>query len=411
MGVWALFLAITSIFEATKTNLLKNAHIRFVSINENRQERTSIAASSFLINILISAAFIVFILFFSDWLSDILNMGNDLAIMLKWFIPGLCGMVIFSHLEAVQQSNLDFKGSFAGYFVRQLLFFLIILWHAFRGIPFSLKYLAIYQSISIGTGTIMLYIYTRKYLHYAFHFSRVWIKKIIGYGGYIFSSGLIGNLFANLDQFMIASFLSSSSVAYYNAASRINSLIDIPSFAASEIMFPKVSQAAEQAGNEKVKYLYERMVAILLCFTIPAALFIIVFPKLIITLIAGEEYQAASIILQLYMITGVLRPMQNQAANILNSIGKPGLCLLINAISLAACLIINYICLLNFGFYGAAIGTLITCLLGCTAWYFVIKRQIGAQMLYIVKHMIDFYKLLYTQLVNILIKKKGNSYS
>src|SRR6266404_3543077 len=31
MGTWALFLVITSIFEITKSGLLKNAHIRFVS--------------------------------------------------------------------------------------------------------------------------------------------------------------------------------------------------------------------------------------------------------------------------------------------------------------------------------------------------------------------------------------------
>ena len=106
---------------------------------------------------------------------------------------------------------------------------------------------------------------------------------------YFLVPDFVGNIFANLDQLMTASFLSSASVAYYSAAGRINSLMDIPSFAASDIMFPKVSQAATESGNDKVKYLYERMVAILLCFTIPVALFIIIFPKLVITLIAGNN--------------------------------------------------------------------------------------------------------------------------
>jgi O-antigen/teichoic acid export membrane protein len=405
MGTFALFLAVTSIFEAAKTNLLKNAHVRFVNTHDNIKDRTSIAASSFLINSLISLVFIVLILFFSNWLSITFNMGNELAIMLKWFIPGLIGMIFFSHLEAVQQSNLDFKGGFAGYFVRQLFFFLIITAHFIWKIPFTLKYLAIYQSASIALGAIVLFIYTRKYLHYTFNITRTWLKKILAYGSYIFSSGMIAHLFANLDQLITARFLNPAAVASYNAASRINGLVDIPSYAASEVIFPKISKASAEEGIGKVKYLYEKMVAVLLSFTTPAALFIILFPNLVISVIAGKEYLDAAPILQLYMITGILRPMQNQAANLLNSIGKPGLCLIINAVSLAVNLVINFLCLNYFGFYGAAIGTLITCLLGSTAWYFIMKKQIDARLKNIFLYMFDFYKLIYGQAVQLLTKK------
>src|SRR5450432_810282 len=277
MGVWALFLVVTSIFETTKGGLLKNAHIRYVSSSGDTQEKSTIASASLLINSSITALFILLICLFSNAASTWLHTGTELAGMLKWFIPGLVGMVLFSHLEAIQQSHLDFKGVFAGYFVRQLSFFLVILFHALFKIPFSLNRLAIYQSICIFLGTIVIYFYSRKYLLHRFDPTLAWIKRIVGYGGYIFSSGIVGNIFANLDQIMTARFMpDSSSVAYYNAASRINQLIDIPSFAAADIIFPKISQAsAQEEGTHKVRYLYERMVAILLCFTVPSALFII----------------------------------------------------------------------------------------------------------------------------------------
>jgi lipopolysaccharide exporter len=404
MGTWALFLVVLSIFETTKSGLLKNAHIHFVTGSKKTDEKSSIASSSLLINSLISLLFIFFILFFSEWLSSSLHAGNELAVMLKWFIPGLICMVFFSHLEAIQQSHLDFKGVFAGHFVRQTTFFLIIVIHYLLKIPFSLKWLALYQSAGILLGMITLYIYTRKYMLHRFDPSVAWVKKIIGFGGYIFGSGLLSNIFANLDFVMIATFMSASSVAYYNTAARINGFVDIPSYAASEILFPKVSHASAHEGSGKVKYLYERMVAILLSFTIPAAIFIILFPRLVITIIAGTTYLAAAPILQLYMITGILRPMQNQAANILNSIGKPALCFIMNAVSMAAYLVINYICLLSFGFYGAAIGTLITCSLGTFAWYFVMKKQIGLQLMNVIKYIRDFYIYVYSQALNFFSK-------
>jgi len=127
---------------------------------------------------------------------------------------------------------------------------------------------------------------------------------------------------------------------------------------------------------------------------------------------SGEEFSARSAapILQLYMLTGILRPMQNQAANLLNSIGKQALCFVINTISLAANLIINYTCFRLIGFYGAAIGTLITCALGTLAWYLIMRKQIGTKLSSIIVYMMESYKTIYLNLWNMLAKtKKANT--
>jgi lipopolysaccharide exporter len=410
MGTWALFLVVTSIFEITKSGLLKNAHIRYVSLSNDKSDKSAIASSSLLVNATITLLFIAAIFLFSNQISRWLHAGTDLAQMLKWFVPGLLGMVFYSHLEAIQQSHFDFKGVFAGAFVRQVAFFLIIVTHTIFHIPFTLIHLAFYQSLCIILGAAVLYYYSRPYLMHRFDPSKYWLKKIFSYGGYIFSSGVLSNIVTNLDQVMTARFMpDSSSVAYYNAASRINQLIDIPSFAASEILFPKVSQASADEGMHKVRYLFERMVAVLLCFTVPAAVFIILFPKLVVFLIAGHSYDRTVPILRLYMLTGILRPMQNQAANLLNSIGKSALCFYLNAASLATNLIINYICLSYIGFYGAAVGTLITFLLGFVGWYLVMRKEIGTKLSEIIRFMGDSYRLIYVRGKSIIFKKKATT--
>ncbi len=406
MGTWALFLIVTTVFEVSKTNLLKNAHIRFTTSSSDPEARSGIASSSMVINALISIGFIALIVLFSGPLSRALNAGDDLALMLQWFIPGLILMIFFAHLEAVQQAHMDFKGVFAGYFIRQISFFLLLVYHFITKEPITIINLAIYQSISIFLGVVVIFLFSRKYLLFRFNPSRFWMKKIMGYGGYIFGSGFLSNIFANMDQILTAYFLLPADVAHYNAAQRINQFIDVPSFAAAEILFPKVSQASAEEGTTRVKYLYERMVAILLSFTIPAALFIICFPHFVINIIAGREYGAAALILQIYMVLGLLRPMQNQAANILNSIGKPELCFYLNGIFMFVNLGINYACLKQFGFYGAAIGTLITCLLGFVAWYVIMKKHIGFEMGQIFKYILETYKMIYTQALNLISKTK-----
>jgi O-antigen/teichoic acid export membrane protein len=398
MGTWALFLTVTSVFEATKSGLLKNAHVMYVSSHNSIAEKVSIASSSFLINCFVTFLFVGFLLLFSAWLSEALHAGMQLSYTLLWFIPGLFCMIFFSHFEAIQQSHLDFKGILAGYLVRQVIFFAFLVTTYLLDKPFTLTNLSLYLSISIFCGTVALYIFSRQYIHHLFQPTKAWTKKIFHYGGYIFGSGVMANIFSNLDQVMTGAFISSSAVAYYNTASKINGLVDVPSYAAADIIFPKTSRAAAEEGSAKVKYLYEKMVGVLLSFTTPCAIFIIIFPKFVITLIAGSSYVDAARILQLYMITGLMRPIQNQAANLLNSIGKPSLCFVINTVSLAINLVISYFCIRYIHFYGAAVGTLIAGAIGFTIWYFVMRKIINLQMRKVFEYVLVTYKDIFNSI-------------
>ena len=409
LGTWQLFLTITTIFELTKSALLKNAHIKYVSSSDDKDEHIEIASSAFLINAGISVVFALLLLCFSGWVGRFFHMGAEMSRMLLWYIPGMLCMIFFAHLEAVQQSFLDFKGGFAGYFVRQMLFFLVIVGFKLSKKPIGLAELSMYQSATIIVGTVVLFFFSRKYLEFKFRATKAWVRRIFNYGGYIFGSGIVANIWMNLDQFLIAKFILPASVAYYGVASRINLLVDIPSYAASDILFPKASRASAMEDQGKVTYLYERMVAVLLAFTIPAALVIIFIPKLIILVIAGPLYALSAPILQIYMITGIFRPAQNQAANLLNSMGKSKLVFFANLFTLTLALGINYLCLRHFGFYGAAIGTLISTLAGFVFWYFQMRRQIGLNMVRLGYYTIDTYRLIFRKIAGAF--KKASSAS
>ena len=396
MGAWALFLVVTTVFEQAKTGLLKNAHIRYVSSTDVREEKTGIASASFLINAAITLLLILFILFFGSWLSATLHTGNDLDVMLRWFVPGLLIMLFFSHLEAIQQSFLDFKGVFAGYFVRQIVFLIFIAGCWLLHIPYSLTDVVVYQSIGFLCGTLAIWYFSRSYLEYHFNPTVARIKQVLHYGKWIFASGVISNLFTNLDQLVTGTMQTSANVAYYNAALRINTLIDVPSYAAADVIFPKSARASIEEGAGKVRYLFERMVGVLLSFSVPIVIFIVIFAKWVILLVAGSQYEAAAPILQLYMITRLISPMQNQAANLLNSIGKQAVCFWMNTAALAVNLVVNYACVRAIGFYGAAVGSTISYSLALIAWYYVMRNIIGFQPVNIGKYMLDTYVTAYS---------------
>jgi lipopolysaccharide exporter len=394
-GAWALFVVITTVFEQAKVNLLKNAHIRYVSSTDEREEKTGIASASFLINAFITVFAILLVILFGSWLSSVFHAGDDLAVMLKWFIPGLIIMVFFSHLEAIQQSFLDFKGVFAGYFIRQAVFFVCIGGCWLLHISYSLKTVVLFQSLGFLCGTIAIWFFSRSYLEYRFNPTLARIRQILHYGKFIFGSGVVSNLFTNLDQLITGKMMTISDVAYYNVALRINTVLDTPSYAAADIIFPKSARASVEEGEGKVRYLFERMVGILLSLSAPIALFIILFPKLIIYILFGNQYLAAAPILQLYMITRLISPMQNQSANLLNSIGKQQVCFWMNSAALAVNLVVNYTCVRNIGFYGAAVGSTISYGLTLFAWWFLMRRLIDFRPGSILRYMLETYITIY----------------
>ncbi|MBK8141705.1 MAG: hypothetical protein IPK57_12390 [Chitinophagaceae bacterium] len=63
LGTWALFLAVTTIFETTKSGLLKNAHIKYVSSSFDASEKSAVASTSLIINAVISILFLAFFFF------------------------------------------------------------------------------------------------------------------------------------------------------------------------------------------------------------------------------------------------------------------------------------------------------------------------------------------------------------
>jgi lipopolysaccharide exporter len=408
LGAWALFLVITGFFELSKTSLLKNAHIKFVSGNTDTKTHIQVASSSFLINSAITVLFIFFLLFFSFWLANVLHTGPDLQYALLWFIPGLIAMVFYAHLEAVQQSFLDFKGVFAGQFIRQLLFLLLLLFFYFQKKPVQVHELAFYQSLSILAGALVLFLYTKQHLHLKFHPKLAWIKKLSSYGGYIFGSSMLSNISVNLDQILTARYLPNSSVvvAHYSVAARICSFVDMPSYAASDILFPKLVQASDNEGASRLKYMYEKMMAILLSFYLPTGLVLVIFAKFAIHIIAGPAYVMAALILQLTIMNSFLGIFQNQAANTLNSSGMPFLCFKLNAVSFIFKVACSFIFIQAVGFYGAVIGGLVSSAAAGFFWYFAIKKQWDISIVSVFKQIPDVYKKLFQTVQNTITQKQ-----
>jgi lipopolysaccharide exporter len=354
MGVWALFLTITSATEVARAGMIKNGLIRYLNSEPDKGQHVRIEVASIALHCIITLLLILAILLFAKPIAQALDTPL-LESMLYYYIITAIFLVPFSHYVFLQQSHSDFQAVFYGYLVRQSLFFVFIIMALFTGRDFAnLNMLAIFQGITLAAATLAIYFQTRKYISPGFVLDLSWVNKLWKYGRYVFSTNVSALIFSSTDHIMVASYVSTAGVAYYNTAVRVSNLLEIPSSALSEVVFPKSVRAMADGGLASVKALYERTVGTILAIAIPMSVGVILFPELIIRIIAGEKYLPAVYILQITVLYGLLQPFSRHFGNTMDSIGKPQVNFLITAIVALLNIGFNYFFIMRYGLAGAA---------------------------------------------------------
>jgi lipopolysaccharide exporter len=403
MGLWALFTTIISMVEMVKIGLLRNATIKFIhqpGYNENKNE---IQMASLMINIMFTILIIILIILLGKLLANVLNTPR-LYYLLLLSIPLFILLIPYNHCEIVQQAYMKYPPIFKATMIRQGLYFagVVLLFFFFKK-QFSLINLIIIQIIALILASIYFQRVTRQYLSFVFSYNKRIIIQLLQFGKFVFGTALFSNLSRYTDHFITSAVNNPVwgpvYVSYYNVVSRLTNMIDVPSLAAADVLFPKNAQASGVEGNIKVKYYFERMCGTLLALVIPISIFVFIFPRFVISIIAGKSYFAAVPILQVTILASALRPVFNQFGTTMDAIGKPQINFLVNTITLIINLFAIYLCIkYTNAEMGAAYATVITYILAFIIIYFSLRKNLNIQLRNILSYLfltyVDLFKLV-----------------
>ncbi|MDP4131123.1 MAG: oligosaccharide flippase family protein [Bacteroidota bacterium] len=380
MGVWALFLSILALIETIKQGLLRNPTIKFLSEPEYVSDRNKIQSASLIINILFSTMAIGFVVFGGHLITKWLN-TPELYPLIQLGILLIILLVPFNHFEVLLQAHFQFRPIFYGYFLRQGVFLIsIVLLLIFHKSALTLINLVRLQILALASGTGILLYFARPYFYRKFDVERKTMLRMFHFGKYIFGTNVFSAFGRSADQFITAGLISADVVAYYTVVARINNMMDVPSLAVADVLFPKNVEAMAISGEEKVKYYFERMVGSIISILAPASLLIFCMPHLFIKLLAGSKYLAAVPILQTVILFSFLRPFSYQFGATMDAIGKPRINFWVNLLSMCLNYGCMYIGLRLTGWMGAAYGTVAAAILSFSIMCAVLNKTIGVRL-------------------------------
>lgn len=379
MGVWALFLVLTSFVELIRQALVKTSLIKYIN-HHKREEHPYILSAAFFLNFIITLVLILILVCIAPWLENILH-AEHFASMIYLFIGGMILLIPFSHFEWIMYSHSLFKALFWTFFVRQLITLVLLVGAMQLNDKVTLENLVGFYNAGILVGTIAGYYFVKKFLLHKLLIQGKWVKQLWNFGKYVFGSGISTLVFSNAGGMMLSPILGSTVyTASQSIAARVLNLADMPSQVLSDILFPKSASSEISSNKERIKYYYEKTVGATICFALPIILGLVLFPKLIIRILADEQYFDAAPFLQLTAISVLFLAFLKQWAVIIDSTGRPQ----INFITITAMAVLNvalsYIMILKIGFMGVAWALVLTHVIGFVVTQILLRKYYGVSI-------------------------------
>lgn len=356
-GVWGLFTTIYATIQTARISLIRSAFIRFMN-QTGKEEHQSLQASAFAVSMMISIFIAICFLVLAPYMRDWLN-APGLDTMLRWCALTILVSTISSQCEMSLTATMNFKAVSYMYLFRQCSFLFVVCFYWLSGLKLTATSLSVFHLLSIALSTFVAVKSAKAILTLGFKNYRKWMPQLWQYGKYIFGTNVAAQAFRSADAFLTAAVFSPALSALYNASNRISNLVDLPSQVLADVAFTKASKI-DNTNKAAVKNMYEKTTGAIMVFSLPALLFILCFPELVLQILAGKEFVKAAPILRITAFFGFILPFLKQYGTIMDATGFPQINFRTNLLAFFLNITFNYIGLKVFGYIGAAIGTALT---------------------------------------------------
>ena len=203
----------------------------------------------------------------------------------------------------------------------------------------------------------------------------VYVKKLLGFGGWLTVSNVIGPFMTYMDRFIVGGMLSISAVAYYATPyDFVTRLAVIPGSLLS-VMFPALS-ASFLIDSNRFVMLYNKTVKYILIALTPVVLILTVLAEPILNLWLGQEFAAQStLVLQILSIGFLVNSLAQVPYSAIQAMGRPDITAKIHLLELPLYLGMILLLVLKMGIVGAALAWLIRIVIDAAVLHLFANRM------------------------------------
>ncbi len=400
IGVWSLFLSVTTILELLRNGFIRNPMITHMVSAKSEEERGNVINASWVLHTIL-VAITSLILFVAAVPLTRFWGAPQLDILFYVYILRGFALIPCLQFEYLQQSVLDFRAIFFGNLARLAptgiyIFVKFVQVEYFQtGEAPTLLDITIVQLLSAVISIPVGYFFIRRARLFYPHFDRKALGMLSSFGKFTLGTTISSMVIKNTDSWMIGRMISAEGVASYNPALRISNLIEVPTLAVASMVFPQVSKRMEQGGVKGIQEIYVKSVSVILAMMLPVVIPLYVFSDEVISLIFTSQYLEAAPILRVTLFFTLIIPFNRQFGTLMDALMHPHLNFYLLVVMCVLNVVLNYFFIGAYGALGAAYGTLASYLVIFLLNQIILHRMYGISTFKVFPAIFGWYRMGY----------------
>jgi len=214
--------------------------------------------------------------------------------------------------------------------------------------------------------------------------SRRHFTDLLDYAKYSWLGTMKTRAFGWMDTIVLAIFATSGfgalvshgQIGIYEVAWSLASTLGLISVSINQTLFPEVSGLSAEENFSRVRNLLSDGIAFTGMFAIPGVVGAIILGGDLLS-VYRPEFARGKWILVILIIARLFASYNTQFINVLNAIDRPDIAFRINIMFLISNLFLNFGLVYYYGWYGAAVATMLTGALGLIVSWIFIERTVG----------------------------------
>ena len=377
-GQWVMYITAIGFIDMVRQGITSTALVKFLSAAQNEKETKEIVASGSLIQICVSVALALLIIFAHLAFKTPID-ESGYKLFFQWYPAFAILAIPFNNSLSILQAKQKFgsiislrlvsMGSFVLFIILNYLFF-----------RFDVKYMVFAH---IGSNFLAsLYSMLRKWSGVidVFHATRSKVKELLNFGKYSLGTLVGSHLLKSSDTFILGIMMTNSDAAIYAIPMRVIDVFEIPLRSFLAVAMPRISNESRRGNNDEVRNIFYRYTGMLMFLFIPLLIGTYFFAGELITILGGDEYtglQTPINVLRIFLIYSAILLFDRFSGVTLDCINKPNLNMIKVIVMVLANIIGDIVAIMVFNSLEAvATVTVINSIIGVSMSYHYMRREL-----------------------------------
>ena len=188
------------------------------------------------------------------------------------------------------------------------------------------------------------------------HVHAVEVRRLLGYGGWLTVSSVLGPILTYTDRFMVGVLVSAAAVGFYSAPHEvITRLLFVPASVVATL-FPGLSTLNGQGHQNALATLFARAVEYVLLILGPVAVLLALFAHQVLGMWLGSQFaQRSTLVLQILTVGLVANSLAQVPYALIQPVGRPDLTAKFHLVEFPIHVLLLWILINEWGIAGAAL--------------------------------------------------------